>query len=648
MGANAGLLKVMGPELELLLPVLDEKSRRLALGAVARAAGDGGIGAVARLTGASWQTVADGAAELESGQVAAEGRVRRPGAGRKKLAETDPGLRPALLGLVEDSSRGDPESPLLWTTKSAVHLSDELTAMGHRCSPQTAWRLLREEGFSTQANAKVAEGRRHPDRDAQFRYIAAQAQEHLAAAQPVISVDAKKKEQVGEYGQAGREWRPKGDPVRVRDHSFADRESGHAIPYGIYDVAANTGFVNVGTGGNTAALAVESVRRWWNLAGKDAYPQATRLLVTCDAGGSNGWRNRAWKAGLAGLAAETGLEITCCHFPPGTSKWNQIEHRLFSQITLAWRGRPLTSYDVIINTISAVTTRTGLAVTAVLDASPCPTGTQISDEQMKDIEDRHLTRHEFHGDWNYAFLPVPRPAPAPEPAAAEPAPAGLCGQAVLNHPALTGLDPADLHALAAALEAPFRGRREQRRYSRAGHPRTRTGRAGGWNRKLGTGGHLIATRLRAHLNLPVKVVGALLGIDGTTVSHATSLTASLLASLPPGRLPPAAPPPAIRLQTLDDLRGYAARHGITIPQTPPAARTPPTDNTVQAPDTPQTHINLECLPDHGNVTLPWLPERRARDPATHAPRRRRFNEWPALPHLLRRAAHPSTPGPAHE
>jgi transposase len=591
MGVNAELLRVLGPELELLLPELDEKARRLTLGAVARAAGDGGVTAVAKMTGASWQTVANGAAELESGQVAPEGRVRRPGAGRKKLAEADPGLVPALLALVRDSARGDPESPLLWTTKSAVNLAGELTRQGHACSPQTVWRLLREQGFSTQANAKVSEGRRHPDRDAQFRYIAGQAREHLAAGQPVISVDAKKKEQVGEYAQGGREWRPKGDPVRVRDHCFADRESGHAIPYGIYDVAANAGFVNVGTGHNTAALAVESVRRWWNLAGQDAYPQATRLLVTCDAGGSNGWRNRAWKAGLAQLATETGLEITCCHFPPGTSKWNQIEHRLFSQITLAWRGRPLTSYDVILSTIAAVTTRTGLTVTAVLDQNPCPKGTIISDEQIQDIEDRHLTRHEFHGEWNYAVGPVPRPAPAPGPAV-PPAPAGLCGPAVLNHPALTGLDPADLDALAAALEAPFRGHREQRRYARAGRPRTRTGRAGGWNRKLGTAGHLIATRLRAHLNLPVKVVGALLGIDATTVSHATSRTASILAGLPPGQQPPAAPPPAIRLYTLDDLRGYAARHGITIPA-PPAARTPPADSTIRPPDTPQTHLNLE-------------------------------------------------------
>jgi hypothetical protein len=596
MGADAGFLKLIGPELQRLLPELDEKARRLTLGAVARAAGDGGTGAVARLTGASWQTVADGAAELESGQVAAPGRVRRPGAGRPKLAETDPGLVPALLALVQDSARGDPESPLLWTTKSAAHLAGELTARGHACSPQTAWRLLREQGFSTQANAKAKEGRRHPDRDARFRYIAAQAKEHLAAGQPVISVDARKKEQVGEYAQAGREWRPGGDPVKVRDHSFADRESGHAIPYGVYDVAANAGFVNVGTGGNTAALAVESIRRWWQLAGEDAYPAAGRLLVTCDAGGSNGRENRAWKAGLAALAAGTGLEITVLHFPPGTSKWNQIEHRLFSQITLGWRGRPLTSYDVVINTISAVTTRTGLTVTAVLDRNPCPTGTRISDQQVKDIEDRHLTRHGFHGEWNYTVLPVPRPAPEPEP---EPRPArpGRATGDLLNHPALTGMDPADLTALAAALEIPSRARREQRRYLRHGRARQRAPGAGGANRKLDLTDHLLATRMRQHLNLPPKVIGALLGAHGTTISHATSLTASLLAAHPQ---PPAAPPPGIRLRTPGDLREYAAGHGITIPAGI-GGHTPPADSTLQAPDTPQTQLNLECLQNRTNV-----------------------------------------------
>jgi hypothetical protein len=568
MGANEELVKLMEPQLELLLPALDERSRRLALGAVALAAGDGGIGAVARMSGASWQTVADGAAELASGQVAAPGRIRRPGAGRPTLAGADPGLVPALLALVEDSSRGDPESPLSWTTKSAKHLSDELTAQGHRCSPQTAWRLLHEQGFSTQANAKVTEGRRHPDRDAQFRYISAQAKEHLAAGQPVISVDAKKKEQVGQYAQAGREWRPKGDPVRVRDHGFAEEETGHAIPYGIYDVAANTGFVNVGTDHNTAALAVESIRRWWNLIGKDAYPAAGRLLITCDAGGSNGWRNRAWTAGLAALAQETGLEVTCCHFPPGTSKWNKIEHRLFSQITLNWRSRPLTSHDVILSTIAATTTATGLAVTAVLDENSYPTGAQVSDEQMTGIEDRGLTRHGFHGEWNYTLLPAWRPAPPPRPQPAPPPDAAARAAVItaLAAPELTGLPRHDLAGLAASLQLPWAAAREQRLHLDRGRPRrARTGPAAPFRYDLQA--CLLAAICHHRHGMPYTHVAALLGADPTTIAPAVRAITALLG---PGH-PALAPGPA-RLRTPADLRQHAAAAGITIPAPPPRGR----------------------------------------------------------------------------
>jgi len=571
MSVNAELVALMGPQLEVLLPVLDEKSRRLALGAVALAAGDGGIGAVAKVTGVSWQTVADGAAELESGQVVPEGRVRRPGAGRPRLAAADPGLVPALLALVEDSSRGDPESPLAWTTKSTKKLSDELTAAGHRCSPQTAWRLLHEQGFSTQANAKVTEGRRHPDRDAQFRYIAAQAKEHLAAGQPVISVDAKKKEQVGEYARAGREWRPRGDPVKVRSHSFDDEQGGHAIPYGIYDVGAGTGFVNVGTDHNTAGLAVESIRRWWTLTGKDAYPGAGRLLICCDAGGSNGGRNRAWKAGLAALAQETGLQITCCHFPPGTSKWNKIEHRLFSQITLAWRGRPLTSHDVIINTISAVTTATGLTVTAVLDQARYPTGVQIRDEQMRDLEDRALTRHAFHGDWNYTLLPAWRPpGPPPAPAALPPAAAAQAALApviaALASPELTGLSRQDLAALAASLELSHAAAREQRLHLDRGHPRrTRTGPAGPYKYPLRT--QLLAALCHHRHGMPYTHIAALLGAHYSTIAEACQAVTALL-----GTGHPALASGPVRLRTAASLQHYAATAGITIPDPPPRGR----------------------------------------------------------------------------
>src|SRR5690242_4980745 len=590
MGLNRELVTAMGPELELLLPELDEKARRLVLGAVARAAGDGGIGAVARLSGASWQTVADGAEELGSGEVAPPGQVRRPGAGRKPLSETDPGLVPALLGLVEDSSRGDPGSPLLWTTKSAKHLSGALAAAGHGCSPQTAWRLLRQLGFSTQANARVTEGKRHPDRDAQFRYIAAQAKEHLAAGQPVISVDAKKKEQVGEYAQGGAEWRPAGDPVRVRSHDFPDRDGGHAIPYGVYDVAANTGFVNVGTDHNTAALAVESVRRWWDLIGKDAYPGAARLLICCDAGGSNGWRNRAWKAGLARLAQDTGLQVTVCHFPPGTSKWNKIEHRLFSQITLAWRGRPLTSHDVVVNTIGAVTTATGLTVTAVLDAGSYPTGTRVSDEQMRDLEDRALTRHGFHGEWNYAFPPVLRPAPGPEPGP-PPAPPGPDLDA-LAHPALTGMTRTALSALAASLALPCAAAREQRLHLARGRPRKGRPKGPAGPVKLSLPACLLAALLRYRSGMTCQLIAALLGVDHSTISVTTRHIAALLTAqgtvITPG---------PHRIRTLDDLHRHAAAAGNAIPD-PPAAPAP-AGSTTPGPATPQTHLTLERLQSGG-------------------------------------------------
>jgi hypothetical protein len=563
----------MGPELELLLPMLDERSRRLVLGAVARAAGDGGTGAVASLTGASWQTVADGAAEVGSGETAPPGRVRRPGAGRRPLAESDPGLLPALEALVAESVRGDPESPLTWTTRSVKRLAAELTAAGHPCSPVTAWRTLRRAGYTLQSNSKAAEGRQHPERDAQFRYIAAQAREHMTAGQPVISVDAKKKEQAGNYGRDGREWAPQGEPVIVRSHDFPDKDGRHAVPYGVYDEAANAGLVNAGTDGNTAALAVESVRRWWQLAGKDAYPGASRLLVTCDAGGSNGYRNRAWKAGLAQLAAEAGLDITACHFPPGTSKWNKIEHRLFCQITLAWRGRPLTSYDVIISTIGAVTTSTGLAVTAVLDENRYPTGLEVTDQEMRAIEDTCLTRHDWHGEWNYTLHADPRPAPEPEP---EPAPPpaprpAIPDPAALDHPAITGLPPGGAAALAAGLADAHHARAEARLRRKRGKDRTQPGRAR-WDhprRKL-TYPHLVlAEIIRQRFSLPAGPIAELYGCDRSTLSHRTQAVRQALAATAT-----TIPPAGITLSTTQEFRDYAAAAGITIPA-PPAPPLPP-------------------------------------------------------------------------
>jgi Rhodopirellula transposase DDE domain len=563
MGADADLIGRMGPELELLLPQLDERSRRLVLGAVARAAGDGGITAVARAAGASWQTVADGAAELASGDDAGPGRVRRPGGGRKKLEEHDRGLIPALRELLEASTRGDPMSLITWTTLSVRGVAAELTAGGHPCGKNAVLRMLHAGGFSTQGNSRTVEGKQHPDRDAQFRYINDLAKGYLAAGDPVISIDTKKKEKIGLYARKGAEWRPKGDPRRVRDHDFPDPQGGKAIPYGVYDIGDNSGFVSVGTDHDTAQFAVASVRRWWDAIGKDRYPHAARLLVTCDAGGSNGYRTRAWKAELARLAAQTGLEITVCHFPPGTSKRDKIEHRLFCHITRTWRGRPLTSYEIVVNTIAATTTATGLRVTAILDAGRYPAGAEISDAQMKQLEDRVLARHGFHGDWNYTLLAVPRPAPDPGPEPAPPPPRPAADVAALDQPALTGLPPGGAAALAAALA-------EARLHAaRGGRDRQRPPTAGNDSRqKITFTGHILAAILTRRFALPARAIAALLGCDRSTIARELPRTRQLLAATAT-----AIPPGPRTLATCQDLRDYAAAAGITLPA-PPEHTTP--------------------------------------------------------------------------
>ncbi|MGH3598986.1 MAG: ISAzo13 family transposase, partial [Pseudonocardiaceae bacterium] len=438
MAVAVETVETLAAKFSALLPHLDERTQRLYLGSEARSLGHGGIAAVARAAGVSRQTVAGGVGELESG-VTPMDRIRRPGGGRKRLAEMDAGLRPALLALVEPDMRGDPMSPLRWTTKSTRKLAEELTRAGHRISADTVADLLRAEGFSLQGNAKTLEGKQNPDRDTQFRYLNEQVKAYQATGDPVVSVDTKKKELVGDYDNAGREWNRSGAPVAVHTHDFPDKDLGKAIPYGIYNITANAGWVNVGTDHDTAAFAVESLRRWWNGAGREGYPHAQRLLVTADAGGSHGYRTRPWKAELAAFAAQTGLAITVCHFPPGTSKWNAIEHRLFSHITMNWRGRPLTSHEVIVNTIAATTTRTGLAVHAELDTGAYTTGVTISDQQMASLP---IARHDWHGDWNYTLHPI-----IPEPAAGTADGHDGIGRpdrvdrAWLRHPALTGLDP---------------------------------------------------------------------------------------------------------------------------------------------------------------------------------------------------------------
>jgi transposase len=446
MGRFDELIGPLRAKLDAVAPHLNERQRRLLYGAEARQLGHGGIAAVAEAAGVSNGCVSRGLAELEENP-AADGRIRRAGAGRPAATEKDPGLRGALLSLVEDATQGDPIRVLTWTTKSLRHLAGELTAQGHAVSRDTVAALLKEAGFSLRANARVLAGSTHPDRDAQFRHINDTVNQFLTAGDPVISVDSKKKEQIGLFAQGGREWAPPGAPVKVLDHDFPTQASGTAIPYGIYDLGRNTGFVVVGTDHDTASFAVAALRRWWNEEGRAVYPKAQRLLITADGGGSNSSRAKAWKANLAVLATETGLDISVCHLPPGTSKWNKVEHRLFSFISINWRARPLTSYEVVLNLIASTTTATGLRVSARLDKNTYPTGIEIDAQHAAALR---IDPADFHGEWNYTIPPQPGvPAVPPHPPArrSHPRQAHTFDAALATHPALTGLTRAALDQL---------------------------------------------------------------------------------------------------------------------------------------------------------------------------------------------------------
>ncbi len=390
---------------ELLSPHLDERTRRLMAASEAVAVGRGGASAVARATGVSRRVIGEGIKELSVAPVGGAVRIRRPGGGRKRTRDTDPTLREDLERLVEPVTRGDPESPLRWTCKSVRKLAAELCRTGHQVSHRLVADLLHDLGYSLQGNRKTLEGTNHPDRDAQFEHLNQRVEEHVAQGEPAISVDTKKKEVVGDFKNGGRELRPQGDPERVRVHDFIIPELGRANPYGVYDLAQNTGWVSVGTDHDTAAFAVESIRRWWTIMGQPIYPMATRLLITADGGGSNGSRVRLWKLELQRLADETGLELAVCHLPPGTSKWNKIEHRLFSFISQNWRGKPLISHEVIVSLIAATKTTTGLTVRCALDTTAYPTGLKVSDQDLAAI---NLHRDDFHGDWNYTIRSRPR------------------------------------------------------------------------------------------------------------------------------------------------------------------------------------------------------------------------------------------------
>ena len=382
--------------------VLDERGRRLWAAAEARSAGRGGIAAVVRATGISESTVLRGLADLKSGELPAPGKVRRH-PGRVPIVEREPRLWEDLERLVDPVTRGDPESPLRWTSKSAAKLAAALREQGHRVVDRTVLRLLKANGYSLQANKKTREGASHPDRDAQFAHINETVTAAIKARQPVISVDTKKRELVGDFKAVGRELQPKGQPVEVRGHDFKDKQLGHAIPYGVYDLAADEGWVSVGITKDTAPFAVNSILSWWQHLGKTRYPDATSLTITADCGGSNSSRTRLWKLELQRLADETGLRIVVCHFPPGTSKWNKIEHRMFSFVSLNWRGKPLESLEVIIELIAATTTTTGLKIYAQLDDRTYEKGVEVSDEQLAAV---NITRDVFHGEWNYAITPA--------------------------------------------------------------------------------------------------------------------------------------------------------------------------------------------------------------------------------------------------
>jgi hypothetical protein len=405
--SDATTMEAVRTKYQLLQPLMTERLRRQWAASEALSLGRGGVRIVAEATGLSRTTIWAGRKELrrraeQPGDELSPERVRAPGGGRHLIEHNDATLVAALLALVEASTRGDPQSPLCWTSKGTRKLAEELSAQGHTVSHQTVAAVLSDQGYSLQANRKTREGDDHPDRDAQFKYINRRVRAFQAGGQPVISVDAKKKELVGDFRNSGREWRPRGRPEEVRAKDFPDKQLGKVIPEGVYDLGRNEGWVSVGVDHDTAEFAVASIRRWWQEMGSAVYPDADRLLITADAGGSNGYRSRLWKVELQGLSDDLGLRISVCHFPPGTSKWNKIEHRMFCHITQNWRGRPLRSRGIAVNLIGHTTTKSGLRIEAEMDANAYRTGIKVSDEELAAI---HLERASFHGEWNYTITP---------------------------------------------------------------------------------------------------------------------------------------------------------------------------------------------------------------------------------------------------
>jgi len=554
MGADGAVVAVLAGKFAEVRPHMGERTWRLYLGSEARAhaawtgcSPAAAAALVAEAAGVSRATVMAGAGELADVAELMPGRSRRPGAGHPKAEDAQPGLRKALGGLLEATTRGDPVVAVKWTTLSLRDLEREIAGLGFRAGKDALGRMLHEDGYSMQGMSRVTEGKQHPDRDAQFRHVNAVIGQFTAAGDPVISVDGKKKEQLGGFWRAGRAWRPKGDPVRVSDHDFPDPKLGKVTPFGIYDIAANRGFVAVGTSRATAAFAVNAIWLWWRAEGAARYPGARRLLVTCDAGGSNDCRHHTWKDQLAVLAGQTGLEITVCHFPPGTSKWNRIEHRLFCHITRTWRGRPLMTPEDAVAGIAATTTYQGLKCTAVLDDRDYPEGAEVPAARIKYLESRVLDRDRFHGEWNYTVRPVPAQPPQQAPGP---------GPDLEALAALAGIG--DLAALLAALAAPWQADREHRlALARgSGSRKQDSGPAGPFRLPF----EAIVTAAACHLRLRMtyRLLGEILATHPSTVSEAAARV------IPRLQARGITAQPGSRITTHAGLHKHAAAHGITI------------------------------------------------------------------------------------
>jgi hypothetical protein len=572
MGSDDAVVAVLAGKFAEYRPHADERSWRLYLGSEARALATlngcglaAAVAVVAAAAGVSRSMVMDGAGELAGGTEPMPGRQRRPGAGRPRAEDAQPGLREALGEVLEAGRRGDPMSAVTWNILSLRDIAGKMAARGFGCGKDAVARIMRAEGYSLQGMSRVKEGKQHPDRDAQFGRINDMIALFTAAGEPVISVDTKKKELIGEYHRDGRTWQRRGQPVQVRDHDFPDEDTVRICPYGIYDIAANTGFVSVGTGCDTGAFAVNAIRLWWQHEGSLRYPGAEHLLITCDAGGSNGHRCRLWRQQLAQLAAETGLVIVVMHFPPGTSKWNKIEHRLFCHITRTWSQSPLLTMDDAVAGIAATTTCQGLKVTAIRDDAAYPAGIEISDRQIQDIEDRFIDRDPGHGGLCYAVLPRPREAPEPEP---EPEPTGPDPALAAALAALAGIPSLqELHSQAAL---DWAASREHRLTLERGGSRRRAGSTGGYRGngygKLSEEVILAAAACRIRLGMTWALLGRLLGVHESTICVPGNAAIPVLE-----KHGITAPPARPRINTPGKLLAHAAATGIaiTIPDPPP-------------------------------------------------------------------------------